>query len=282
MAVEFRADLVRLHAQLHLQLVHAAIGTYPCHIRKAAHPVNRLLLVFGDSGRDDSFIRNLATGELLPMRAGRGYFIPCHHEIEQCQTDELYFVSFQFTLDLFCGLDVMGKFGECRVIDEPELVAEAQQLIQRQDAPYALCRINEIIFRLSAQWLDEKPAMLEVELKNSARYEALLEYVEKQGNAMTTVAELAEMSQMRQDVFSRKFSAEMGFSPKELITRTLLRKASLLLGNPKLRIKDVSERLGFNSEYYFSRFFKHHTGFSPRQFRDSGGLYALVRASAYH
>lgn len=267
MTVKLRRDLLHLHAQLHLQLTHAAIGTYPCHTEKASLPVNRLLLIFADSGPDDRYIRDLATGKLLPMRQGYGYFIPCGHEIDQHQTESLHFVSFQFTLDLFYGFDVMAKFPECRVIHIPELIAEAQQLIQRQDAPLVLCRLNEIIFHLCTQWLSEKPGILDIELKNRNRYEILLDYVEKQGNALTTVGQLAEMNGMRQDVFSRKFTSEMGLPPKEFIIRTLVRKASQLLGSPKLRVKDVSELLSFNSEYYFSRFFKQHTGLSPLEFR---------------
>jgi hypothetical protein len=45
MTVEIRRDLPRMHAQLHLRLVHAAVGTYPYHAEKASLPENRLLLV---------------------------------------------------------------------------------------------------------------------------------------------------------------------------------------------------------------------------------------------
>ncbi len=267
MAVTIRYDLLRMQPQLRLKLVHAAIGSYPCRTVKASLPLNRLLLIFADSGRDDSFIRDLATGELLPMRRDCGYFIPCGHEIDQHQTEELRFVSFQFTLDLFYGFDVMAKFPECRVIRSPELIAEAQRLIRLPDAPAAVCRINEILYGLCAQWLAEKPGILDGELKYADYYRPLRDYVEKEGSALTTVAMLAEMHDMRQDVFSRKFTAEMGFSPKEFLSRVLVRKALRLLDDSRLRIKDVAERLEFSSEYYFSRFFKRHTGFSPREFR---------------
>jgi len=272
MAVEPRIDFLRLQPQLHLQLVHAAIGTYPCHTEKTFLPVNRLLLIWADSGRDDSFIRDLTTGQFHPMRRGCGYFIPCRHEIDQHQTEELHFVSFQFNLDLFYGFDLMSKFPECRVIDDPALIEEAQQLIRRQDVPTTLCRINELIYHLCFQWLSEKPELLTQDMKYRSQYENLLDFIEKKGDATTTVGMLAEMSGMRQDVFSRKFTHEMGLSPKDFITRSLTRKASLLLAGSTIPIKEVANQLHFNSEYYFSRFFKQQTGMSPREFQRNNGI----------
>ena len=267
MAVERRNDLLRLHPQLHLRLVHAAIGTHPCHTEKAFLPVNRLLLIFADSERDDSYIRDLSNGKRYSMLQGNAYFIPCRHEIDQHQTEALHFVSFQFNLDLFYGFDIMSKFPECRVIPSPELIVEAQQLVKSPNAAATLCGINTLIYRLCYGWLEEKPEILQQDMKYRSQYAELLDFVEMRGDSLTTVAMLAEMSGMRQDVFSRKFTREMGLPPKDFITRTLVRKASLLLGRSGMPIKDVAEQLHFNSEFYFSRFFKQHTGMSPREYR---------------
>ena len=272
MAVTNRDDFLNMHKQLNLRLVHAAIGTYPCHAEKASLELNRLLLVFADSGRGDSFIRDLSSGKLLPMRKGHAYFIPCGHEIDQHQTNELNFVSFQFNLDIFYGFDVMAKFPECRVIEDHVLINEAQDLIKRQDVPIALCRINEIIYHLCYGWLSEIPEILSQDTKNYRDYQSILDYVEKHGDAQTTVGNLADMSKMRQDVFSRKFTRDLGLSPKEFIIRSLMRKASQLLGTPGMTVKTTAEKLNFTSEYYFSRFFKRHTGIPPSRFQHLSGI----------
>lgn len=37
----------------------------------------------------------------------------------------------------------------------------------------------------------------------------------------------------------------------------------------RMAVKEISARLNFSSEFYFSRFFRKRTGLSPRQFRES-------------
>jgi len=36
-----------------------------------------------------------------------------------------------------------------------------------------------------------------------------------------------------------------------------------------LSIKEIAAELGFGSEFYFSRFFRRHTGMAPRDYRQS-------------
>lgn len=51
------------------------------------------------------------------------------------------------------------------------------------------------------------------------------------------------------------------------IQRARLDRARLLLADKRLSIKDVAGQLNFSSEFYFSHFFRHHTGMTPTQFR---------------
>ena len=51
------------------------------------------------------------------------------------------------------------------------------------------------------------------------------------------------------------------------IQRARLDQARLLLADQRLSVKDVAAQLNFSSEFYFSHFFRHHTGISPTEFR---------------
>ena len=51
------------------------------------------------------------------------------------------------------------------------------------------------------------------------------------------------------------------------IQRARLDQARLLLADRRLTIKDVAAQLNFSSEFYFSHFFRRHTGMSATEFR---------------
>ena len=52
----------------------------------------------------------------------------------------------------------------------------------------------------------------------------------------------------------------------EHIQRVRLDQSRLLLADKRLSIKDVAAQLSFSSEFYFSHFFRHHTGMTPTEF----------------
>jgi len=271
MTIDRKTLLLNLHSSFHLRVVHAAIGSYLCRFAKNTMAVNRLLMIFDDSGRDDSFIRDANSGELLEMRTGFLYFIPCHHKICIYLSENLFFISLHFNLDLFYGFDVFKDYGKCVVVENPPLVRETRQLIHREDEIRTLCRINEIIFNLCVRLLTDHPAKVQENSVSWRKYENVLDFVQNSGDAMTTVAMLAEMCSMRQDVFSRTFTRDMGVTPKDFVTNILMRKATEMLLTSSDNIRTVAKNLNFSSEYYFSRFFKKNTGMAPRLFRRMNG-----------
>jgi AraC-like DNA-binding protein len=61
---------------------------------------------------------------------------------------------------------------------------------------------------------------------------------------------------------------EAGLSAGECIRRRLLLEAKRLLAMTQKDVKEISYDLGFQDAAYFSRFFKKHTGYTPRTFRE--------------
>ena len=58
-----------------------------------------------------------------------------------------------------------------------------------------------------------------------------------------------------------------GLSPKNIIDRKITETAKALLVGKRLNIDDAALVLGFSEKSHFSRFFKKHTGFTPKIFQ---------------
>lgn len=192
--------------------------------------------------------------------------MPCFREVEVHLTPELEFLSVHFTMDLFGGTDIFQK-QPVTVYSEPEFAAKAWSGLKEGRSLYAACELKGAVYRFCTRTLMQLGPEA-TGLLRRPEYRPLIDFIAANASASTTVEQLAEFMEMRPDVFSRKFSADIGMTPKKFLTRFLLRRASDLLLRPGCRVKEVAAELGFSSEFYFSRFFHKNTGIPPRQYRE--------------
>lgn len=89
--------------------------------------------------------------------------------------------------------------------------------------------------------------------------------------------QLARELPMGYSRFRASFKKLTGLSPHEYLLSLRLKKARTLLASTTLSVYEIAFQTGFESAYYFSRYFKKKNGVSPRQFRieareDTGGV----------
>ena len=65
------------------------------------------------------------------------------------------------------------------------------------------------------------------------------------------------------------FKAETGITLNQYITEYRLSKARELLSDPRNRIVEIAERVGYSDSNYFSKIFRKSFGLSPSEFRES-------------
>jgi AraC-like DNA-binding protein len=84
-----------------------------------------------------------------------------------------------------------------------------------------------------------------------------------------TLEELAKEAGLSRAAFARQFNAMVGEPPHKYLTRWRMGIASRLLGNTDLRVSEIAARVGYQSEFSFSRAFKRMRGTSPTHYRGS-------------
>jgi AraC-like DNA-binding protein len=82
--------------------------------------------------------------------------------------------------------------------------------------------------------------------------------------------EVAHQIGVSYDVFRHQFRRQTGLSPARYRMNQRIAAACDLLLHSSLNIRQISELLGFNTEFHFSQRFKEFKGVSPSKFRGRG------------
>ena len=99
-----------------------------------------------------------------------------------------------------------------------------------------------------------------------------LERIHSEFGRAWTVAALAREVGLSRAAFARRFAHAVGMPPLAYLTRWRMTIAGRLLRETDLKLTDVAGRVGYSSEFAFSKAFKLYYGVAPRAYRVSLGL----------
>ncbi|MCH5227504.1 MAG: AraC family transcriptional regulator [Muribaculaceae bacterium] len=68
---------------------------------------------------------------------------------------------------------------------------------------------------------------------------------------------------------SRTVKETTGFTAVDWIDRFVILEAKVLLKSTTMSVQQISDELNFNNQSFFGKYFKKHTGVSPKEFRNS-------------
>jgi len=265
MSVDNRFDVYQLAGQLHLTVAHYARGTYPIFgDEKIKLSVNRLFCVLQNPNGANNYLRDDRTRiELLP---GRICFIPAEYPAVIRLDDCLRFVSIQFNLEFYPGLDLFSSLRWLHFWDRPDLVSTLDAEFDIADIPGAAARLQRHTWEL----IGEIFALGDDSWQSAGKFSGylpLLDYILKHASAQLQVSVLATVMHMSYSTFHRRFTADTGEEPKRFLDRQLAKIASARLLTPQITVREVAAEMEFSSEYVFSRFFRRQTGLPPGEFQ---------------
>ncbi|TYR33652.1 helix-turn-helix transcriptional regulator [Sphingobacterium phlebotomi] len=165
--------------------------------------------------------------------------------------------------DEIMGLfDKIEAFGDAILNYDLSIVRSYLQLI------LALCSKEKQIENTHVEIAIEKPDIL--------NFKSMLD---TDFASSKSVSFYADQYGLSVNAFSKKVKKHYGKVPSKLIRERLILEAKRLLHLTYKSIKEISAELGFEDEFYFSRYFKKEVGVSPRIFRDEVGISVVAKKS---
>jgi AraC-like DNA-binding protein len=125
---------------------------------------------------------------------------------------------------------------------------------------------NGILLQLMARFLDKADKRIVAE---DNRIVKSLRYIRENIGRNIRIGDLADLSYLSDDHFTRLFKQEMNDTPIDYINRKKMEQAQLLLVIDDAPVKDIACSLAFENIPYFNRLFKQMVGKTPSQYRES-------------
>ena len=248
---------------LRLTITRLYYGTNPGRW-KSCFSLNRLLLIF-DSDESSSFGNG---GVRVQAKPGMWFWLPPFVEIEHEHTEKMLHLSIHFKLEITPGIELPGECSGFFHGHDDSLLTRATTCRNCNDLLPAAAQLQNICWQVIAPvFADPQSGVRLPSPSGLMRYTRLLEYLQTHLTKPPAVAEMAQLAGMGKELFAKNFRSDAGCSPKRFFHRLQIRQAEQRLLGTDLTVKEVAEELGFCNEFYFSRFFKNHTGESPSQFR---------------
>lgn len=103
-------------------------------------------------------------------------------------------------------------------------------------------------------------------LKYRREIQEAIEYINQNYSTEVTVERIAEKLFISPYYLMHLFKQEVGKTFSEYLIEYRIEKAKELLKNSRLKIYEISEKVGYNSTKYFSQLFKKITGLTPSEY----------------
>ncbi len=150
-----------------------------------------------------------------------------------------------------------------RISSTLEMLEQLDRGIYKDEFEYR----KNLFFDIITQYILEKSSSHKSHITKDDIIENAIIYISQNLHKKIFLSEVGRNTSLSYIQFVRRFKSYTGMLPMDYIISLRLQKAKDLLNNTTLSVKDISTACGFESEYYFSNFFKKHTGTSPSSFR---------------
>lgn len=202
------------------------------------------------------------TGEETVLTKGNSYLIPSGYSFDYNCKNKMSHIFFHVILSSFDGLDILRNVERpisCPFTHIPEGILDFNSIVDS---------LNTESFITSSlhSLLSSNGITLEMN-RYSKEVKTAIEYIRRNLSIQLNIKTVAEAAFTAPSTLTRNFRRETGMSIGEYVDFLIFREAEKLLKSTDMSALEISERLGFCDQFYFSRKFSEKYGTSPSKYR---------------
>ncbi len=157
------------------------------------------------------------------------------------------------------------KVADPRIYDNKTSLIECVRL-NRERPLWDRLESMGIICRFLGRFMKESKPKYDT---TDARVREAIAMMHSSSGESLKINDIAKSVHMTPDHFIRLFKKELGYTPARFAIDRKMMQAMLMLASEPMMIKEVAYTLGYDNLSYFTRLFRRHTGFTPREYRES-------------
>ena len=228
-------------------------------------------------GRDDYYLIYIIEGELSLdiadakhiSKKGSAIIFPPKYKYKYSGNHHTYYLYAHFTDSYAADFLKECDFDNLPCIIENDFSTEIEKKFdlmintflhnEQLSIQKCACLLQEILLDIRLDALDKA---------NDSPIKASLKYIHSNFTSKIDVPYLASIERLSNSRYLTVFKQQTGKSPNRYIIDLRMQFAKKLLDNTNMSIRQISENVGYNDQYFFSRLFKKHMGISPQAYRN--------------
>lgn len=202
--------------------------------------------------------------DLLPDKA---YIIPPNIIFDVYTNDHIKKFYLHFSAQLIPGNDIFDGTKSCLILDwDNLLVGELIQYAQ-SSALKDIFKFKALLFEIISLFISYIDYDIKDKVQILYKYEDVHKYIKENLKFGICAKSVAKALNISSSSLIKNYRADTGSTLNSYIKNMILRASIEKLLFTDLNIKEIATAFEFCDEFYFSRFFKKHTRYSPKAYR---------------